>query len=404
MYIYIPCRSILICGVNLTNMDVSKFVPEESPLDALPRFYEPWENIVRQLPKLIKDGKLRETVADLQILPVSHSLLPTNRHWQRAYSVLTFISQGYLFENVTSVVDTLPKQLAIPWVEVSRQCGLPPVTTYAAVVLWNWKLINPNKPPSLDNVRALFTYTGTHAEEWFYIVHLAIELAAAPGIKSANECYEAISKEDSEKVVASLNAVASSIVAMIELIKKMRDGCTPEEFFHSVRIWQSGSESDMFPNGLKYESAIVKKFDDKTIREDCMKFSGASAVQSSIMPAYDILLGIQHTESNKDFLELQRWHMPLDHRQYLLEKSQLKSARDYVLQKKANVNLVDAYNNCITEIANFRKQHIQLVTSYIINQLPQSDDDGDQARGTGGSLIMEFLKRIRDHVIEHELK
>ena len=98
----------------------SAFLPEEPPLSRLLDHYEQWETIIDVLPQLLKEWKLRDKIKELPLLSLSDSWLPTERHWQIAYCVLTFLSQGYLWERGESgTVSILPRQLAIPWWEVS---------------------------------------------------------------------------------------------------------------------------------------------------------------------------------------------------------------------------------------------------------------------------------------------
>ena len=64
-------------------------------------------------------------------------------------------------------------------VEVSKKIDLPPILTFADIVLWNWELVNPNEPVSLDNVRFLTLFSGTETEKNFYALSLAAELKGA---------------------------------------------------------------------------------------------------------------------------------------------------------------------------------------------------------------------------------
>ena len=88
------------------------------PLARLSEPFEPWERISNALPSLIKERKLRKKVQELPFLTVNETSLPTKQHWQRAYAVITYISQGYIWEGGgDDLSDTLPKQLAVPWVD-----------------------------------------------------------------------------------------------------------------------------------------------------------------------------------------------------------------------------------------------------------------------------------------------
>ena len=97
---------------------VHGFLPVAEPLARLSEPFEPWERIADALPSLIKERKLREKVQELPLLTVNETSLPTKQHWQRAYAVITYISQGYIWESgEDDLSDTLPKQLVVPWVD-----------------------------------------------------------------------------------------------------------------------------------------------------------------------------------------------------------------------------------------------------------------------------------------------
>ena len=72
------------------------FLPADAPLAKLPQsYYEPWESIVAELPTLIETQTIRGRVSAISVLSTSH--LTTEAEWQRAYSMLALIAQGYVW-------------------------------------------------------------------------------------------------------------------------------------------------------------------------------------------------------------------------------------------------------------------------------------------------------------------
>jgi indoleamine 2,3-dioxygenase len=72
------------------------FLPAESPLTRLPHtYYQPWENIIKQIPKLIDTQQIRQWVDELPVLDTSQ--LSSEAEWQRAHSILAVIAQGYIW-------------------------------------------------------------------------------------------------------------------------------------------------------------------------------------------------------------------------------------------------------------------------------------------------------------------
>ena len=368
------------------------FLPSEPPLPRLPAQYDAWEQLLEKLNDLIKKGQLRDEVSKLPLLIVSDRWLKDKRHFQRAAIVLTFLSQGYMWcRGEEETVGVLPRQLAVPWWEVSHRLGLPPITTYATSVLWNWYLKDPKGPISLDNLGISHTYTGTHDEEWFYLISVAVEQAAVEGIRAAVDCLKAIPDNSIDRVTSGLQQVDKSLKFMTETLVRMYDKNDPQVFFDKIRPFQAGTKDlKAFKDGLVYEG----------VSDEPKKYGGASAGQSSTLPVFDILLGVEHEGMQKEFLDTQRWHMPREHRQFLVALGQATPLRPYVLEHRDNTALVAAYNSCLEQLGTFRSQHIIIVTRYIAipakNQKRGEERETLATRGTGGSDFMLFLKKVRD--------
>jgi indoleamine 2,3-dioxygenase len=72
------------------------FLPAGAPLIRLPHHhYQPWECIIEELPSLIELQTIRDRVDKLLVLTTSY--LSTEAEWQRAYSMLALIAQGYIW-------------------------------------------------------------------------------------------------------------------------------------------------------------------------------------------------------------------------------------------------------------------------------------------------------------------
>ena len=83
----------------LESYDISPergFLPSVPPLEQLPNpYYEPWEIIATNLPRLISDGSLRQRVHGIPVL--STEFLVTEVERRRAYVILGYIINGFLF-------------------------------------------------------------------------------------------------------------------------------------------------------------------------------------------------------------------------------------------------------------------------------------------------------------------
>ena len=85
------------------------FLPQEPLLTRLPSHYEDWECICDHLHNLVKEKRIGEVLQDLKVL--STEQLTSYPDWRRAYVILGFLANGYLWgsEKPPNVC------LQIPW-------------------------------------------------------------------------------------------------------------------------------------------------------------------------------------------------------------------------------------------------------------------------------------------------
>jgi len=98
--------------LNAFGVTRNAFLPAESPLELLSdSYYEPWEHIVKHLPELIDNGSIRDVVAQLPVLETSR--LISEAEWQRAYVMLGFMAQAYIWggDKPAEVGSRLPRTL-----------------------------------------------------------------------------------------------------------------------------------------------------------------------------------------------------------------------------------------------------------------------------------------------------
>ncbi|KAM7028640.1 indoleamine 2,3-dioxygenase 2-like isoform 5-T5 [Acridotheres tristis] len=181
----------------------------------------------------------------------------------------------------------------------------------------------------------------------------------------------------------------------------------PEVFYSVIRIFLSGwKDNPAMPHGLIYEG----------VSPEPLAFSGGSAAQSSVLHAFDELLGICHRHDTAAFLHRMRDYMPPAHRAFVQELRAAVSVRQCVLAA-GDARLRAAFNRCVCALTDFRSQHIAIVTKYIAiaatkaraRRAEPSASAGPsagkppaalEAKGTGGSQIFSFLKSIRDSTRE----
>lgn len=167
---------------------------------------------------------------------------------------------------------------------------MPPVATYAALCLWNFKpLFLDEDIDSLGNLSTLTTFTGSLDESWFYLVSVAIEARGGPIIPLMLNAVAAARANYSNIVIASLHAFAERLDELGSMLQRMYENCDPHVFYHRIRPFLAGSknmEDAGLPRGVIYE--------DGTGVDVYRQYSGGSNAQSSLIQFFDIILGIEH--------------------------------------------------------------------------------------------------------------
>ncbi|KAI0928949.1 hypothetical protein AcV5_006357 [Taiwanofungus camphoratus] len=359
---------------------------------------EQWRNTVKSWP-----------VSDISILVQDLRLL------QRAHMVLASVMHFYVHSMPPTAEELpilVPKPIAVPLNEVSQELRMAPVLTFADTVLWNWELIDPASPLSLNNMQYINVFSGTETERNFYLSSAAVELKGVEmlqifeGFMSLPDVIDAYAVT---KISRDLIRLAKIINELTEIFRSMRETVDPHEFYWMVRPWWSGATS----KGPSHPGWIFEGVPNSSTFD----LSGASAGQSSVMHALDIFLDIDHKlqekrspapsasnqRADRGFMERMRRYMPGKHRDYL---ENLASVREVVERMPS---LKDSYNAAVLALKNLRDFHIRIVTIYVVTKADSTPPpqlragsmetslrrDGP-ARGTGGSEVSNLLKAGRD--------
>ncbi|KAL1839638.1 hypothetical protein VTJ49DRAFT_1299 [Mycothermus thermophilus] len=434
------------------------FLPDVLPLTRLPDpYYNKWEAIVANLQGLILSRRLRGVIDRLPVL--STVGLEHEAEWRRAYMLLCFMAHGYIWGG-DSPSDRLPPPIAVPLIQVSKHLELPPVATYAAVCLWNFKpLFMDEEIDNLENLSTLTTFTGALDESWFYLVSVAMEARGAPIIPLMLTAIAAAREGDSHAVTRCLHTFAERLDDLGTLLQRMHENCDPHIFYHRIRPFLAGSKNMAeagLPHGVRYE--------DGSGNEPYRQYAGGSNAQSSLIQFFDIVLGIEHRPTGEkrgpandhrdgrapppkhNFIEEMRQYMPGPHARFLRDVQAVANIRGFVESRPHDRQLCVAYDACLAMLRALRDKHIAIVTRYIVmpsrevrarSRSPEatrgnapatrgrlnlatasrrpfqpagiafgaSDAEavvkkGVNLKGTGGTALISFLKQARDETGE----
>ena len=276
-------------GVSVQN----GFLPDEFPLQKLPDpYYDSWEAIMAHLPALLHSRQARKEIDELAVLSTSY--LRSEREWQRAYSILGFLTHSYMWcgENPAEV---LPMAVSIPFLEVSSHLDLPPIATYAGTNLWNFAPRSKDVPLSVpENLRLLHTFTGTRDEEWFVGIAIAMDARCADIIPVMLDAIDAAKDGDSLAVEKSLLAFEACARDLGNLLERLYELCDPYVFYYQIRPFLAGSKNMAvagLPNGVFY--------DEGEGVGSWRQYSGGSAAQSSLIQFLDAVLSVDHNATGE---------------------------------------------------------------------------------------------------------
>ncbi|KAM8794568.1 indoleamine 2,3-dioxygenase 2-like [Eudromia elegans] len=351
-----------------------------NPLTELPPPYAPWMEIAARLPELLASRQLRARL--LQMPQLNTGELNGPRELRLAHLVLGFLTMGYVWqEGEEGAAQVLPRCLAVPFWEVSRRLGLPPILSHADFVLANWRWKTPS-----GNLEPIVSLPGGESLRGFILVTLLVEKAAVPGIQAVVQAVNAVLQPDEDALLQALQQLAGAIGDMGRTLRRMHEHVEPAVFYSVIRIFLAGwRDNAALPRGLLYEG----------VSEEPLALSGGSAAQSSVLHAYDELLGVRHRAPSAAFLRRMREYMPPAHRAFLEELRRAPSVRRHA-ERAGSAPLRAAFNHCVAALADFRTCHLAVVSTYIGAAGARAGAPRLQGRGTGGSPVFSFLKSVRD--------
>ncbi|KAG7281278.1 hypothetical protein CRUP_030961 [Coryphaenoides rupestris] len=341
-------------------------------------------DIALRVTDLVESHMLRSRIDTMPLLSTEY--LESHRELRLAHLALSAMTMGYVWqEGEDGTIEKLPRKLAVPFWEVSRCLGLPPILTHADAVLANWRKKDPD-----GNLELLVSLPGGDSVRGFFMVTLLVELAAVPAMRSIPTVISSVQRGDGEAVAVALEDVQRSLQDMTHALKLMHVHVEPSIFYGIMRIYLSGwRDNPIMPRGLVYEG----------VRPEPLQYSGGS-----------------------HFLHRMRDYMLPAHRRLIQDISRGPSLRAFVQSQGAgDSRLSGAFTRCVAGLVALRSHHINMVSRYI--SVPagrarrlraQGHSTGEmealgrapaalEERGTGGSGIMSFLKTVRDRTRDASL-
>ena len=365
-------------GVDKLNFSIleSGFLPNKIST-LLSNEFDDVEHIAKNLPKILANNQIEYEVLNLETEKDISNL--SIDELERAMLLYSYIGHGYIWGG-TSIEKVIPKNISKTWYKISQKLDRPPILSYASYALNNWKLQDVNKPFDLENIRILQNFLGGIDEDWFIMIHIAIEYEAKEILNNLKTYY--LDKNEDQSYLE--NALVS-IKKINQIMNRMPEKCDPFIYYNRVRPYIFGWKNNpATPNGVIYEG--VEEYGGKP-----QLFRGETGAQSSIVPALDALLGVTHSNDPlKEYLDEMRLYMPKEHRNLLNDLDQWsENNRSNSIREDSSVELAD---EIIKEVHAFRNKHLEYARIYIHEQ-SLSNQNNSNVVGTGGTPFMKYLDK-----------
>ena len=365
-------------GVDKLNFSIleSGFLPNKIST-LLSNEFDDVEYIAKNLPKILANNQIKDEVLNLETEKDISNL--SIDELERAMLLYSYIGHGYIWGG-TSIEKVIPKNISKTWYKISQKLDRPPILSYASYALNNWKLQDVNKPFDLENIRILQNFLGGMDEDWFIMIHIAIEHEAKE-IQNNLKTYYLDKNEDQSYLENAL----VSIKKINQIMNRMPEKCDPFIYYNRVRPYIFGWKNNpATPNGVIYEG--VEEYGGTP-----QLFRGETGAQSSIVPALDALLGVTHSNDPlKEYLDEMRLYMPKEHRNLLNDLDQWsENNRSNSITEDSSVVLSD---EIIKEVHAFRNKHLEYARIYIHEQ-SLSNQNNSNVVGTGGTPFMKYLDK-----------
>ena len=365
-------------GVDKLNFSIleSGFLPNKIST-LLSNEFDDVEHIAKNLPKILANNQIEYEVLNLETEKNISNL--SIDELERAMLLYSYIGHGYIWGG-TSIEKVIPKNISKTWYKISQKLDRPPILSYASYALNNWKLQDVNKPFDLENIRILQNFLGGMDEDWFIMIHIAIEHEAKEILNNLKTYY--LDKNEDQSYLE--NALVS-IKKINQIMNRMPEKCDPFIYYNRVRPYIFGWKNNpATPNGVIYEG--VEEYGGTP-----QLFRGETGAQSSIVPALDALLGVTHSNDPlKEYLDEMRLYMPKEHRNLLNDLDQWSdNNRRNSVREDSSVVLSD---KIIKEVHAFRNKHLEYARIYIHEQ-SLSNQNNSNVVGTGGTPFMKYLDK-----------
>ncbi|NND23439.1 MAG: hypothetical protein HKN86_01980 [Acidimicrobiia bacterium] len=220
------------------------FIPEEICYK-LPETFSDVEKLALELPKVLANEQIEARVLKLEAEKDVDTL--TGPQLERAMLIYSYIGHAFMWGK-SNDKNVIPLQIAKTWHKISIKLERPPILSYASYALNNWKMLDSSQPFDLENIVIVQNFLGGVDEDWFIMIHVAIEYEAKEILSSLNKYFfdsgDASNLEDALKSIKKIN----------HIMNRMPEKCDPFIYYNRVRPYIFGWKNNpTTPEGVVYE-------------------------------------------------------------------------------------------------------------------------------------------------------
>lgn len=356
----------------------------------LPEQFDPILEAASNLSALLTTGRIRNWLDALPDPEISGWAATAPEEEVRTAMVhYSFLVQAYVWGEPLPPKH-LPANLSRPMCALADRLGQAPLLPYSAYVLDNWYRLDKAGPIALENIAMHQNFYGGADENWFVLVHVAIEAEAGVLLDNAARLVTVAQQGDEAEATRLLREMDAAWERIYAHFARMPERCDPYIYFHRVRPYIHGWANNpaLVDGGLVYEG--MDRYEGKP-----QAFRGQTGSQSSIVPAMDALFQVGHSDDPlRQFLDELHSYRPVEHRRFIEDLAAQSTLRAFVTASD-NAELKAAFNACLEQSTRFRTRHLEYAASYI-NKQAGSIAGNDPDVGTGGTPFMKYLKKHRD--------
>ncbi|MBA43188.1 MAG: hypothetical protein CMF62_04155 [Magnetococcales bacterium] len=375
------------------------FLPMNLPIEKLPSQFEDLEILLQNMPfyldkeKNVKGllglYKFGETVKKLPNYIEEVKLVEDPKLLLALYRDYSFVTSAYLLETTQKnyietgefgkypARDSVPDNIAIPYVYISKKLKYHPFIDYVGYSLYNFKMLDYKKGMDYTNLWQIRSFTNLKDESNFIMIHNDINSEVPNLFLGMKETFLGLESSNSSNVINGLNKIAQTMTDINIRRKKMWDGSNHKNYndFRSFIMGIKGNDK-IFPNGVSYLG---------TEYETSQYFRGQTGAQDSIIPTMDSFLAVTNyypdNELTQYLRELREYRPPVV--QEFLTDLEEDSKNIFDQVKSFGSKPLKSLYDCVEQVFLFRNGHWQFIQKYIMKNTKYGV-------ATGGTSITQW--------------